>query len=150
MSQQSGAIQALSSLPHGPEFRFIDDLLELSPGEHGTGRWTLKGTEEFLRGHFPGQPMLPGVIMAEALAQLAGVVVQSARAVPLRDMRLTAIRQFKILGTLSAGEAMTITAKVEGIMGGLIQASGSITASDGRVLATGAIVLTGQEEPVAP
>lgn len=148
MSQQASPVQALSSLPHGPEFRFIDQVTELTPGVEGKGKWRLKGNEEFLRGHFPGQPILPGVVMVEALAQLAGVVVQSGRVVPLREMRLTAVRQFKILGTLSPGQSMVVFAKVDGAMGGLIQASGSVVDENGTLLATGAIVLTGQE-PVA-
>lgn len=84
--------------------------------------------------------------MVEALAQLAGVVVQSGRTVPLSDMRLTAVRQFKILGTLQPGELMIISAKVDGVMGGLIQASGSISTESGTVIGTGAIVLTGRDE----
>lgn len=82
--------------------------------------------------------------MVEALAQLAGVVVQCGRDVPLRDMRLTAVRQFKILGTITPGESMIISAKVDGVMGGLIQASGSIETETGTLIASGSIILTGQ------
>lgn len=145
MSQQTKFEQALSSLPHGPEFRFVDAVLELEPGVRGVGIWGLKGTEDFLRGHFPGQPILPGVIMIEALAQLAGVVVQSARATPLADMRLTAVRQFKILGTISPGQSLRIDVKVDGMMGGLIQASGMLSDEAGQTIGSGAVVLTGLE-----
>jgi 3-hydroxymyristoyl/3-hydroxydecanoyl-(acyl carrier protein) dehydratase len=146
MSQHTGLFQALSSLPHGPSFRFVDELIELIPGTSATGRWTLKGTEAFLEGHFPGQPLLPGVIMIEALAQLGGVLAQSGRGdKPMKNMRLTAVRQFKILGTIPPGETLTIQARQDAVMPGLVQISGELTTQDGTRLATGSVVLSGEE-----
>jgi 3-hydroxymyristoyl/3-hydroxydecanoyl-(acyl carrier protein) dehydratase len=145
MSQLPTFFQALSSLPHGPSFRFIDELVELLPGVSATARWTLKGDEAFLEGHFPGQPLLPGVIMIEALAQLGGVMAQSARERPLANMRLTAVRQFKILGTIPPQQTLLIHAKQDAVMPGLVQVSGEVTLLDGTRLATGSIVLSGEE-----
>ena len=60
----------------------------------------MRGDAPFLRGHFPGQPLFPGVLLVEAGAQLAGVVAQSdPGAAPLADLRLTALRAVKITGT---------------------------------------------------
>jgi len=146
MSQPADLFQALSSLPHGPSFRFIDELVELIPGVSATARWTLKGDEAFLAGHFPGQPMLPGVIMIESLAQLGGVLAQSDRGDnPLRNVRLTAVRQFKILGSIPPGQTLTLHAKRDAVMPGLVQISGEILTPDGTKLATGSIVLSGEE-----
>ena len=69
MPSSADLVQALSSLPHGPEFRFIDELVELIPGASAKAVWKLKGSEEFLRGHFPDAALMPGVLMIEALAQ---------------------------------------------------------------------------------
>src|SRR5438477_11949509 len=89
---------ALSFLPHGPEFRFLERLLSLEPGHRGTGEYTAGGDEAFLRGHFPGQPLMPGVLLVEAGAQLAGTVAQSdPRLGPLPGLKLTAMRSVKIL-----------------------------------------------------
>lgn len=108
--------------------------------------WKLKGNEDFLAGHFPGQPLLPGVIMIEALAQLGGVLAQSDRGDrPLANMRLTAVRQFKILGSIPPGETVTITARRDAVMPGLVQISGEITTADGSRLAIGSVVLSGEE-----
>jgi 3-hydroxyacyl-[acyl-carrier-protein] dehydratase len=146
MSQPADLFQALSSLPHGPSFRFVDELVELIPGGSATARWTLKGDEAFLPGHFPGQPLLPGVIMIESLAQLGGVLAQSDRGDhPLKNVRLTAVRQFKILGSISPGQTLTIQAKRDAVMPGLVQISGEILTADGTKLATGSIVLSGEE-----
>ena len=145
MSHPDSLVQALSSLPHGPSFRFIDELVEMVPGMSATARWTLKGDEAFLEGHFPGQPLLPGVIMIESLAQLGGVLAQSDRGDrPFKNLRLTAVRQFKILGSIPPGQTLTIHAKRDAVMSGLIQISGEILTSDGTKLATGSIVLSGE------
>lgn len=146
MSQPVDLFQALSSLPHGPSFRFIDEVVELVPGVSATARWTLKGDEAFLAGHFPGQPILPGVIMIESLAQLGGVLAQSDRGEkPLRNLRLTAVRQFKILGSIPPGQTLTLQARRDAVMPGLVQISGEIFTSDGTKLASGSIVLSGEE-----
>ncbi len=146
MSHSSPLVQALSALPHGPAFRFIDELVEVQSGVSAIARWTLKGDEAFLEGHFPGNPMLPGVIMIEALAQLGGILAQSDRGDhPLKNVRLTAVRQFKILGSIPPGQTLTIQVKRDAVMPGLVQISGEITTSDGTKLATGSVVLSGDE-----
>ena len=48
--------KALSLLPHGPEFRFLDRLISLEPGESATAEFTVRDEHPFLRGHFPGNP----------------------------------------------------------------------------------------------
>jgi 3-hydroxyacyl-[acyl-carrier-protein] dehydratase len=118
---------ALSLLPHGPEFRFIDRLIRLDPGQTAQGAYTVRGDEPFLRGHFPGEPLFPGVLLVEAAAQLAGVVAQSDPKIPpLKNLKLTALRQVKILGTARPGEALSVEAKVVGRLGNLVQAQAAV------------------------
>jgi 3-hydroxyacyl-[acyl-carrier-protein] dehydratase len=64
-------------LPHRPPFLFVDEVVELVPGESARGRWHLTGEETFFGGHFPGRPTLPGVLMLEAIAQLGAIAVLS-------------------------------------------------------------------------
>lgn len=128
--------QALDALPHGPEFRFVDRLTSLIPGQKGEGEYRVRGDEPFLRGHFPGEPLFPGVILIEAAAQLAGVVAQSDPVIgPLQRLKLTALRGVKILGSAQPGETLLITAEVTGRLGNLIQAKAEIRVADKKVLA---------------
>jgi 3-hydroxyacyl-[acyl-carrier-protein] dehydratase len=129
--------RALELLPHGPEFRFVDRLIQLDPGKEGAGEYTLRGHEPFLRGHFPGQPIMPGVLLIEAVAQLAGIVAQSdPKIAPLPGLQLTAIRAARILGTAQPGETVRLGATVTGRMANLIQAEGTATVNGQTILRT--------------
>ncbi len=68
----------LDRLPHQPPFRFVTELTTVVPKDHGEGVWRVWGEEPVLAGHFPGRPVVPGVLLAEALAQLSGLVVFAA------------------------------------------------------------------------
>jgi 3-hydroxyacyl-[acyl-carrier-protein] dehydratase len=108
------------------------------------GFYRIRGEEDFLTGHFPGRPMMPGVILIEAIAQLGGVVAQCDPAVPaMSDLRLTGIRAAKILGSAVPGDRLDIRAKVEGRMGALVQIEGEVTVA-GMALASARVTLSGQ------
>lgn len=64
----------LDQLPHGDGFRFVDRITDLTPGKEGHGVWELTGEESFFASHFPDNPIVPGVLIGEALAQMAGLV----------------------------------------------------------------------------
>lgn len=64
-------------IPHREPFLFVDGLTSLEPGLGAEGWWDLTGDEAFFSGHFPGRPTLPGVLMAEAIAQLGAIAVLS-------------------------------------------------------------------------
>lgn len=70
---QGSTKNALDRLPHRAPFRFLSRVDVLERG-HARGTWVVSGDEDFFRGHFPGDPVLPGVLIAEAVAQLSGLI----------------------------------------------------------------------------
>ena len=136
--------QALARLPHGQEFRFVDRLLTLNPGLEGTGEYTVRGDQPFLRGHFPDDPLMPGVLLIEAAAQLAGTVAQSdPNLPPLAGVKLTAVRGAKILGTARPGEKVRLQTRIVGRMGTLIQAEAQVLL-DAQIILETSLTLSGE------
>ena len=66
-------IQAI--LPHRYPFLLVDRILELEPGKRAKGLKSVTFNESFFQGHFPGHPVMPGVLVLEAMAQVGGVLL---------------------------------------------------------------------------
>lgn len=130
-------------LPHGPEFRFVDRLIDLEPGKSGTAIYTVRGDEDFLRGHFPGYPIMPGVLLIEAVAQLAGCVGQAGRETPLKNLKLAGVRHAKISGTAKPGETVELSVTIAGQMGNVFQAAGTASVA-GKVVLQADVILAGE------
>jgi len=62
-------------LPHRPPFLFVDKIVDYTDGQSIITERYISTQEEFLEGHFPGRPIMPGVLISEALAQTCGILV---------------------------------------------------------------------------
>ena len=138
----------LDFLPHGPEFRFLDKVVGVTPGKEGAGEYRIRGDEPFLRGHFPGDPIFPGVLLIEAAAQLAGVVAQSDPSIPpLAALKLAALRGVKITGAARPGDTIELQVRITGRLDNLIQAEAQARVAE-KPLMMAQITLSG--DPVKP
>jgi 3-hydroxyacyl-[acyl-carrier-protein] dehydratase len=72
-----GRAEIEAILPHREPFLLIDEVIELEPGERVVARKTVRPDEWYLAGHFPGRPVMPGVLIVEAMAQTGAVAVLS-------------------------------------------------------------------------
>lgn len=75
MTQMLDSQQIQEIIPHRPPFLLVDRILELEPGKRAVGIKNFTVNEAFFAGHFPGNPIVPGVLMVEALAQVGCVAI---------------------------------------------------------------------------
>ena len=77
MTGPLGRSEIEAIIPHREPFLLLDEVVEIEPGVRVVARRRVRGDEWFLSGHFPGNPIMPGVLMVEALAQAGAVAVLS-------------------------------------------------------------------------
>ena len=92
-------------LPHRDPYLMIDEVIIEKEGEKGRGLKKLTGKEYFFEGHFPGHPVMPGVLIVEAIAQTAMAVLRKG------DLKLKCVRKVKFRQTIEPKDTMEI--KVE-------------------------------------
>ena len=71
-------LEIQSILPHRYPFLLVDRILEIEPGKRIVGLKNVTVNEEFFQGHFPGKPIMPGVLIIEAMAQVGGILAYLA------------------------------------------------------------------------
>jgi 3-hydroxyacyl-[acyl-carrier-protein] dehydratase len=130
-------IEAL--IPHRDPFLLIDRVVELEPGVRCVAEHTFSGEEWYLKGHFPGNPIVPGVILAESMAQTATV---GAMAVP--DYRegiglFAGIEEMKFKRICRPGDTGRFTATFEKMRRGFARVL--VTAHVGEELAAEGTIL---------
>jgi len=110
----TGNLDALVSLlPHRPPFRFVDVVDDHQPGASVTARYRVTGEEAFLAGHFPGNPVFPGVLQLEALAQAGAIALLSderyAGSLPL----FGGVEDVRFRRMVRPGDEITLSVEIE-------------------------------------
>ena len=122
MSTSAVSASLPTSLPHGHPFIFVDRVLEVEPGKRAVGIKNITQNEEVLRGHFPDQPIMAGVLIVESLAQIAGIALNTDK--PQADAAktgLVAIRDMKFKKLVQIGDQLVVTATLTTNLGPLAQ-----------------------------
>ena len=125
-------------IPHRAPFLLLDRVEELVPGTHCIAVMSIDPEDPIFSGHFPGRPILPGVLMIEAVGQTAAVMMAAANPEgTIGNALLAAVNRFKFLKSVTPGQEVRIqTTKLTD--------AGSMTYIGGTVFVDGVIVATGE------
>ena len=125
-------------LPHREPFLLIDEVLELEPGERVVARKTVRPDEWYLAGHFPGRPIMPGVLIVEAMAQTGAVAVLSQEENRGRLALFAGIDGVRFKRIVEPGDEIVFECTLEAVRGPV--GKGRATAKvDGRLAARGTL-----------
>ena len=129
-------------LPHRPPFVFVRELVKCDPGVSADAVMSFAADDSIFTGHFPGNPLVPGVILTEALAQTAGIAAAAGHSESVKPMfLLSAIRSMKFFRAVRPGEQIDLRAEKLAQVGDLVQFNVEASISGVRV-AEGQLVLS--------
>ena len=112
-----GRTEIESILPHREPFLLIDEVLELEPGKRVVARKTVRADEWYLAGHFPGRPVMPGVLIVEAMAQTGAVAVLSDDENRGKLALFAGIDNVRFKRIVEPGDELELTCELERVRG---------------------------------
>jgi 3-hydroxyacyl-[acyl-carrier-protein] dehydratase len=133
-------IEIEAILPHRPPFLWVDRVETLEPGVRCVGFKHIDPQAPFFAGHFPGDPILPGVFLVEAAAQTAGIMMGAAGGTSGTQKRLAAVNQFKFLRPVRPGAILEVETRLLVEREGMALVSTVVTVA-GEVVATGQLTV---------
>jgi 3-hydroxyacyl-[acyl-carrier-protein] dehydratase len=104
-------------LPHREPFLLIDEVLELEPGQRVRARKRVRDDEWYLAGHFPGRPVMPGVLIVEAMAQTGAVAVLSEEENRGRIALFAGIEDCRFKRVVEPGDELELECTLEQVRG---------------------------------
>ncbi|HIE01793.1 MAG TPA: 3-hydroxyacyl-ACP dehydratase FabZ [Thiotrichaceae bacterium] len=147
MTQPLEIQNILERIPHRHPMVMIDRVLFLEPGKRGVGVKCVTYNESFFAGHFPDRPIFPGVLMIEAMAQMAAIVLgksaeEEKASEPVQENRyLAAVNRLKFTRKVTPGVCLQITVEVLKKFGNLVLVSAKIE-ENGELIASGELSLS--------
>ena len=133
--------EILKGLPHGFPFRMIDRILDIEKGKKAIALKNVSIDEPYFLGHFPKEPIMPWVLILEAMAQTGGLAFQSSfesegEGVPF----LARIEEFRLKKRVTPGDQIIIEAEILHVFSNLAKVK-ALAKVGGEIVAEGTLVL---------
>lgn len=109
--------EIMEIIPHRQPFLLIDTIEELEPGVRAVGKKCVSYNEPYFAGHFPGEPVMPGVLQIEALAQVGAVAILSQPEFKGRTAYFAAINSAKFKNKVVPGDVLRLETEIIKIKG---------------------------------
>lgn len=137
--------EVLELLPQKEPFRFVDEIIEVDE-KHIKARYRFRPEADFYRGHFPGNPVTPGVILLEAIAQVGVVALgiflvaqDGGRAEVRRRVSVFTDAEVDFFGMVKPGDEVTVSATKVFFRRGKLRSKAEMTLDDGSVVCTATV-----------
>ncbi|BAL80921.1 3-hydroxyacyl-ACP dehydratase FabZ [Caldisericum exile] len=106
-------------LPHREPFLFVDEIIEVTPGNSAIGLKRFKEDEEIFRGHFPNFPIVPGVILVEMCAQVSAFILLTVDKFRNSFGFLVGVDDFKFIKKVGPGDTVKVIANMVNVKFGI-------------------------------
>lgn len=136
-----------SVLPHRYPFLLVDRILEVVPGERAKGLKNVTINEPFFQGHFPGYPVMPGVLIVEAMAQVGAFAILSMVGNKDKLALFTGIDGLRFKRQVVPGDTLHLEMEITKIRGPIGKGRGTATV-DGKVVAVGDLMFALTEKKI--
>jgi 3-hydroxyacyl-[acyl-carrier-protein] dehydratase len=117
LSLPLGKAEIEAILPHRDPFLLIDEVIELEPGKRAVARKTVRAEEWYLAGHFPGRPIMPGVLMVEGMAQTGAVAVLTLEENSGKMVLFAGIGDVRFKRIVQPGDTLEYVCELETVRG---------------------------------
>lgn len=129
------AKEIMEIIPHRYPFLLIDTIEELEPGVRAVGKKCVSMNEPFFQGHFPGNPVMPGVLIIEALAQVGAVAILSQPEWKGKTAYFAGIDKAKFRNKVLPGDVLTLEMSIIKVKGP-VGVGSAVAKVDGKVAAS--------------
>ena len=130
-------------LPHKYPFLLVDRIVELEPGVRAVGIKNATMNEQFFQGHFPGQPIMPGVLIIEAMAQVAGILAFRSGATIGKSVYFMSIEKAKFRKPVVPGDQLRLEIQI-------LQQRGNVWRFSGNAIVEGKVAAAAEFTAMVP